>query len=76
MAARGVREPPEVDPVCVDLVVAHQDHALREACFEASAVVFCFGELASAACVPAYSYYGWGEPVCELDEDDCEALFG
>jgi hypothetical protein len=69
----SVCDPPEIQPVRVELVISHQDHAIREIALQTP--VLLLDELANHARVSADSDDGRRPPLGQTGDQDGEAFF-
>lgn len=69
----GVCEPPEVNPIGVDLVVCDQDQTFRELGLQQS--ILRQLQLSLDTRVTADSAQSWSTPLCESCDDQSKALF-
>lgn len=67
-----ITNPPEVDPVRIQLVVCNEDYALWELCEEATVGVLC--ELGGDGGVPGYTNHSGRPPFCHAGYCYAEGL--
>jgi hypothetical protein len=67
-------DPPQIQPVSVQLMVSHENHAVSEVALQTSILPLC--HLANHTGVAAHSDNSWRPPLSETRDKNREALLG